>query len=221
MRPLSFCHLHLASAALLLALVLLGAGCSCDGAVGQDATDAGDSQNSDAATCELTESPCGGGCADTTYDPANCGECGQSCTDGNFCLEGRCADTCPTDYLVCGDACVGGTDEAIRLHDDTHLNGFVYAVEGRVNATHPVTVFGGLFAGEFTSLGDTTLHYDRAVLSAGDNCDPPGDDDCTNTCTDCGSSLACVDGTCGGCTSDADCCAPTTCYMGSCTTLID
>jgi hypothetical protein len=116
---------------------------------------------------------------------------------------------------------VGGTGEAVTLQDDTVLNGFVYAADGRVSASHPVTLHGGLFVGEFSSLGDTRLHYDRAILSAGDSCGPPDIDECTDTCTDCGSSEACVGGSCGECSDDGDCCAPMVCHEGSCTIVID
>jgi hypothetical protein len=39
------------------------------------------------------------------------------------------------------------------------------------------------------------------------------------TCKDCGNQ-ACVNGTCGSCTTNADCCAPLICQGGTCVPLL-
>lgn len=46
---------------------------------------------------------CSGDCVDTDSSLINCGACGVSCGDGQFCAEGRCTDSCPLD--VCGAEC--------------------------------------------------------------------------------------------------------------------
>ena len=86
---------------------------------------------------------------------------------------------------------------------------------------------GSVFAGNFKSSQVTDIHYDRAVLRAGDECPPGGTGDmrsgaggrleqwwrqCGGT-TGCGScadchNQACNNLVCGACTTDADCCAP-------------
>jgi hypothetical protein len=81
-------------------------------------------------------------------------------------------------------------------------------------------LYGSIFAKSFTGQGH--VHYDRGVLNAGAICEgarPPGDagtppTSCTS-CRDCGNQ-ACVNGTCGACTTAADCCAPLQCVNGSC-----
>jgi alpha-tubulin suppressor-like RCC1 family protein len=64
----------------------------CAGATGGDASVA------DAATAST--------CADTQYDPMNCGACGTQCPLTQVCSMGRCADRCPAGTVYCGGTCV-------------------------------------------------------------------------------------------------------------------
>jgi hypothetical protein len=89
---------------------------------------------------------------------------------------------------------------------------------------HPVswsqatTTYGSVYVGDFIGSQVTAIHYDRAALSSGQTCPPPppgaGPPPC-QTCSDCGNQ-ACVNGACGSCTTDAECCAPLQCQSGVC-----
>ncbi|CAN0589505.1 unnamed protein product, partial [Laminaria digitata] len=78
----------------------------------------------------------------------------------------------------------------------------------------PIEVFGALFARRIVPSGRLTLHYDRALQAAADDCPPRTDLTCS-TCADCRSS-ACIDGQCQPCVRDSDCCTPLTCQQGAC-----
>jgi autotransporter-associated beta strand protein len=91
---------------------------------------------------------------------------------------------------------------------------------GSATGIAPVTIAGfnemrgSLFAGRVATAGDLTLHYDRSVLRAGDDC--PAEPPPAGGCTGCGAGVcratqACVSGACAMCRSDADCCAPFVC----------
>lgn len=75
--------------------------------------------------CQLPLQECGGeSCADTSVDPANCGECGDACATGEICeqsqctcletCDGACVDlmtdsqNCGTCGNVCLEDCIGG-----------------------------------------------------------------------------------------------------------------
>ena len=111
---------------------------------------------------------------------------------------------------------IGGLGDALTLTNDTEVGGFVYVAAGAVVGSNPIEVYGGVFAGRFRNAGSTRIHFDRAVLRAGDDCPPP-DRPC-DSCADCGNQ-ACLEGACGGCTASADCCAPLVCFEGECVLL--
>ena len=58
----------------------------------------------------------GGGarfCADTRFDRANCGACGNACGAGEVCTAGVCAPTCGAGQVQCGSTCANPlTDNA-------------------------------------------------------------------------------------------------------------
>lgn len=108
---------------------------------------------------------------------------------------------------------LGGVGTTLTLTNDVLIGGFVYLARGGFLSSNPLEVFGGIIAGVFRNDGSTTVHYDRQVLEAGDAC-PPKPPQCTS-CADCGNQ-ACNGGTCGACTSNADCCAPLSCSQGEC-----
>lgn len=113
---------------------------------------------------------------------------------------------------------LGGVGTSLTITNDVLYGGFLYLARGRFQASNPITVYGGIIAGEFRNSGSTTIHYDRQVLESGDVCPPDGDG--CETCADCGNQ-ACNDGVCGECTSDADCCAPLECENGTCVIIVD
>jgi hypothetical protein len=67
-----------------------------------------------------------------------------------------------------------GSPNGVTLSSEIEVGAFLYAAEGGVHSSGDIEVFGGVFAGEYTASGDTTVHYDGAVLSAGESCPPPG-----------------------------------------------
>jgi hypothetical protein len=62
---------------------------SCPIDCGACSGDAGDAA-ADAIACAAGETDCSGICTDLTSDSSNCGACGESCTAGDSCSEGRC-----------------------------------------------------------------------------------------------------------------------------------
>jgi hypothetical protein len=105
-----------------------------------------------------------------------------------------------------------------------------YVPNGPVVVTGGLTMYGSIFAKNFNADSSVVIHFDRAILRAGDDCPgtpvrplsdggtpPPdaGPPAGCNTCLDCGNQ-ACVAGHCGACTTSSQCCAPLTCWMGQC-----
>ncbi|MBN1769695.1 MAG: PD40 domain-containing protein, partial [Deltaproteobacteria bacterium] len=67
-----------------------------------------------ATSCPGPQIECGGSCVDPDTDRAYCGasgdctgaEAGAACADGEVCVDGACATSCPAGQLVCDEACV-------------------------------------------------------------------------------------------------------------------
>lgn len=106
---------------------------------------------------------------------------------------------------------VGGSG-TLELAGGATFAGNVYAPRAELVTPASVEVFGSLFARRVVASGPLTVHYDRALLRGAEGCPAPGP---CESCLDCGNQ-ACVDGTCGECTSDTDCCAPLVCAAGTC-----
>jgi hypothetical protein len=109
-----------------------------------------------------------------------------------------------------------GTTAAFELSSLINLAGNIWAGYATVSWTSDTDMFGSLFANDFQVTSALRLHYDRAVTNGGSDCQPPGT--CTS-CKDC-NNQACNNGTCGACTTNADCCSPLYCYMGQCVPFI-
>jgi len=107
---------------------------------------------------------------------------------------------------------VGGAG-SVQLTGGGLFAGNVYAPRAELVTPAEVEVFGSLFVRRLAASGPIRVHYDRAVLAAGDDCGelPP---EC-ESCLDC-RNQACVDGACGPCASDGECCAPLVCAGGVC-----
>ena len=131
---------------------------------------------------------------------------------------------------------VGGSD-GILLAGITSFTGNIYAPHATVTAGGIQDIYGSVFAGDFVAAGVTNVHYDRAVVFKGKDCGPPDQppppprcDDCSepppppppqcSDCTGCAASQACIDGACGACRTDADCCQPLSCLEGTCSPLL-
>ncbi len=101
----------------------------------------------------------------------------------------------------------------------TSIGGNLYAAYGPVTWSAGTDAYGSVFAGDFSASAATRIHYDAAVLQAGVGCPGPGGGDggapVCGSCRDC-LNQACVNGQCGACQTDADCCAPLVCSSGTC-----
>jgi hypothetical protein len=138
---------------------------------------------------------------------------------GNFVLAGiqSAGDMVrPADLRVY----VGGSD-GILLAGITAFTGNLYAPHAMVTIGGVQDIYGAVFAGDFTAGGITNLHYDRAIVRRGDDCTPPDEPppQCQD-CSGCAASNACIEGRCGACRSDADCCQPLACTDGVCAPLL-
>jgi hypothetical protein len=133
-----------------------------------------------------------------------------------------------------------GSTQGFDVSSGATIAGNFYAAYGPVTTSARFEEFGSLFAGDFHASDEVLIHYDREVLAAGAACPPAGGGSdggapdggvadggladggtsdggvaadagppCTS-CRDCGNQ-ACVNGTCGKCTTNSDCCAPLFC----------
>lgn len=141
------------------------------------------------------------------YVAGTCRASGQGCS-----LDADCCS------LQCGsnNTCEGQGESppfSVRLTSNTWLNGGFYAPFGSFVSTSNLEMYGAIFAGFYDAESSTDIHYDRAFIHEGVDCPPPpggcGD------CSDCGGQ-ACIDGSCGECTNDGQCCPPLYCVNGEC-----
>lgn len=107
---------------------------------------------------------------------------------------------------------VGGS-QSIALSGGAAFAGNVYAPNATVFLSTATEIYGSIFAQSIAASDTLTVHYDSAILEAGDECDP--DPNGCDSCLDC-NNQACVNGACGACTTDADCCSPLLCISGMC-----
>ncbi len=78
--------------ALLLPTALVVGGCPGGGSSG----------------CPIGQSKCDGTCIDTTSDRSNCGTCGNSCLDGQYCAAGNCV-ACQNECMMGDKQCAAGS----------------------------------------------------------------------------------------------------------------
>jgi hypothetical protein len=112
-----------------------------------------------------------------------------------------------------------GTSAPITVSGGGTFVGNLYAPRAPVTLTGEAEVFGSIFAGSVTATGDATVHYDRAILEAGDGCELPPPTMCGG-CGECTGGEACIEGMCAACQDDGDCCAPLVCSDGVCGSLL-
>ena len=111
-----------------------------------------------------------------------------------------------------------GTDKEIAFVGTTTFGGNLYAPKAKISTTGPTDAFGAIFARTMNATGKLTIHYDRSILEVGKDCPEPSTPSpgpqCSS-CRDC-ANQACIDGSCGECKADSDCCAPLLCRQGRC-----
>jgi len=115
---------------------------------------------------------------------------------------------------------IGGAN-GFTISAQSLFGAFFWSGNGPVTTSQTLEIFGGLFAESLVASAAVDVHYDRTVvdLPGGSACSMTPPSGCT-TCGDCGNQ-ACVQGECGGCTFDSDCCAPLKCNQGLCSILLE
>jgi hypothetical protein len=143
------------------------------------------------------------------YVGGTCKSGGTSCGHNGECCSASCSSgTCTAGTILTGDPAW-----SVYMKASSRVAAGIYAPNGEIYTSASFDMYGAIFAGNFHGKASTSIHYDRAAVKAGDSCPPPPPG-CTS-CLDCGNQ-ACVGGTCGACTSDAQCCPPLQCVNGSC-----
>ncbi|MCK6549317.1 hypothetical protein L6R52_25970 [Myxococcota bacterium] len=108
---------------------------------------------------------------------------------------------------------VGGAG-TIQLSGGGVFAGNLYAPRAELVASAPIELFGSLFVRRLAASAPLAVHYDTAVLRAGEDCPAPPIGACTDAC-EC-PNVACARGQCGPCERTSDCCAPLFCVAGRC-----
>lgn len=112
---------------------------------------------------------------------------------------------------------VGGDDGVTATIQRMELAGYIYAVPGGLDFGHRMRVFGGMYTQDFDTAHRTNIHFDRRVLTVGQDCpedDDDDDDDNGDDDDDTPGDLCVPEG--GSCDSTADCCTPLECHEGIC-----
>lgn len=111
---------------------------------------------------------------------------------------------------------VGGTNDILLSGGEVGAN--IYAPNANVNfAVTAIGLNGSIYGRSVTMVGGGFFRYDRNILDAGNKCPQPTSCD---KCHSCNGGAACVNGVCGACTHDSDCCTPLVCAQGSCQPLL-
>jgi hypothetical protein len=111
---------------------------------------------------------------------------------------------------------VGGT-APLNFSQNVNIGSEFYAANSSLLSwSASSAIYGAVFAGSFKASHDTVIHYDQAVLQAGQQCGqvPLDAGVGCSSCRDC-QNQACVGGSCGPCTQDSDCCEPLFCNIQS------
>lgn len=110
---------------------------------------------------------------------------------------------------VARNVTINGTNNTVSAN--------VYAPNSRVvlNGVDN-TLFGSIFAQAATLNGANRVIYDTSISAASLECPNPDPMPMCSRCTGCDGFRACVNGRCGDCRTDADCCQPLVCYSGRC-----
>jgi len=142
---------------------------------------------------------------------------GGSCTSNGQCGNGKCS-ACPSaPYAPCSGTgvCTGGSNlsKAIDMSQGGPFNGLRWAGCGEFSTSNAVEMYGSIFANYLDASGALKIHYDNGAVTTGSECPPVGGGSC-ESCRDC-NNQACVNNQCSACTTDAQCCAPLRCNVGT------
>jgi hypothetical protein len=91
----------------------------------------------------------------------------------------------------------------------------LYAPHAAVQLPGATDVYGAVVGQNISTSGAARVHFDRAILDTSNGCSVAPPPVC-DSCEQCTAGLACVAGSCGPCTRDADCCEPMVCASGTC-----
>ena len=142
------------------------------------------------------------------YVGGACKASGAACLQKADCCSATCTGgVCSGDSLLPSDP-----PWAMYMKAATNIAADIYTPNGEMYAGASFAMYGAIFAGDYRANGSTTIHYDRAAIDQGKGCPPTTG---CESCLDC-DNQACVNGTCGSCTSDSQCCPPLVCIDGRC-----
>jgi hypothetical protein len=110
---------------------------------------------------------------------------------------------------------VGGDQVTIRI-GLLSFAGQIYAPNAVVVVAASLGMFGSIVGRDIVAVGPQQLHYDRSITETEPMCTTT---DRCDRCDDCAAGSACVDGSCGPCKRDSDCCEPWVCEQGKCQAL--
>jgi hypothetical protein len=111
---------------------------------------------------------------------------------------------------------VGGSGP-ITISDKTQYAAQLYAPNAPVLLVGPLSIgfYGSIFARSFEVQSLSYMYFDQSIVDASDDCSAPLPAQCER-CSQCPAGLACMNGSCGACKTDADCCTPLACQSGKC-----
>jgi hypothetical protein len=142
------------------------------------------------------------------YVGGACKAAGAACAQKGDCCSAVCtAGVCSGTELLPGDP-----PWAIYMKAGSSIAAAIYTPNGEMYAGASFAMYGAIFAGDYKANGSTTIHYDRAAIEQGKGCPPTTG---CRSCLDC-DNQACVNGSCGACTSSSQCCPPLICLNGRC-----
>lgn len=115
---------------------------------------------------------------------------------------------------------IGGASTLLLSGEAGRLAGNIYAADAPVDVTSHLALYGGLYAKTFTNSETAEIHFDRGVLSAGNDCNSPPPPAGCGSCKDC-NNQACIAGKCDKCADSSQCCAPLVCVDGTCVSRVN